>query len=155
MPTPLLVVGVSVSLRSNRTMNYYFSPHTGEHIDTDAPAGWMGSTTLAPPVFNPTTQGAFFANGAWAVVTAVPATPPVPQTVTMRQARLALLAAGKLAAVATAIAALPSPQKEAAQIEWEFSSAVDRERPFVLLLGAALGLSSAQLDQLFITAAAL
>jgi hypothetical protein len=73
----------------------------------------------------------------------------------MRQARLALLVAGKLSAVDAAIAALPSPQKEAAQIEWEFSSAVERNRPLVQTLGPALGLSESDLDQLFITAASL
>ncbi|RYF70866.1 MAG: hypothetical protein EOO22_13575 [Comamonadaceae bacterium] len=80
---------------------------------------------------------------------------PVPAEVTMRQARLALLGAGKLALVAPAIAALPEPQRSAAQIEWEYSATVERNRPFVLTLGAALGLSAAQLDQLFIVAATL
>lgn len=37
--------------------------------------------------------------------------PAPPSGVTMRQARLALLAAGKLSAVTAAIASLPSPQK--------------------------------------------
>lgn len=86
---------------------------------------------------------------------AAAAVPVVPQSVTMRQARLALLAAGKLAAVEAAIASLPSPQKEAAQIEWEFSSVVDRNRPLVQTLGPALGLSEAELDALFIQAAQL
>ena len=45
----------------------------------------------------------------------------VPKEVTMRQARLALRAAGKLAAVAAAIEAMPSPTKEDAKIEWEYS----------------------------------
>lgn len=79
----------------------------------------------------------------------------IPQSVTMRQARLALLGAGLLAQVATAINALPSPQKEAAQIEWEYSQTVERNRGFVLLLGAALGLTALQLDGLFKTAVAL
>lgn len=80
---------------------------------------------------------------------------PIPQAVTMRQARLALLGAGLMAGVTTAINALPSPQKEAAQIEWEYSQTVERQRGFVLLLGDALGLDSAELDQLFVTAAGL
>jgi len=86
---------------------------------------------------------------------AAAAVPVVPRSVTMRQARLALLAAGKLGAVDAAIASLPSPQKEAAQIEWEFSSVVERDRPLVQTLGPALGLSESELDQLFITAVAL
>lgn len=78
--------------------------------------------------------------------------PLVPESVTMRQARLALFSVGKLDAVATAIAALPSPTKEAAQIEWEFSSVVERHRPLVLMLGPALDLTGPQLDELFVAA---
>jgi len=79
----------------------------------------------------------------------------VPQSVTMRQARLALLGAGLLASVDAAIASLPSPTKEEVSIEWEYSQTVERDRPFVAMLGAALGLDSAELDALFIAAAAL
>lgn len=79
----------------------------------------------------------------------------VPQQVTMRQARLALLGAGKLALIDPAIDALPSPVKEGARIEWDYSSAVDRHRPLVATIGAALGMDDAALDALFITAAGL
>jgi len=79
----------------------------------------------------------------------------VPLVVTMRQARLALLGAGLLAQVDTAIDALASPAKEAARIEWEYSQEVHRDRPFVQTLGAAMGLSDEQLDALFTTAAGL
>lgn len=79
----------------------------------------------------------------------------VPQAVTMRQARLALLCAGMLAAVNAAIAAMPGVQGEAARIEWEFSSEVKRAQPLVMALGPVLGLSDAQLDALFISAGAL
>lgn len=80
---------------------------------------------------------------------------PVPQEVTMRQARLALHAAGKLTAVNGGIAALPDPPKTAALIEWEYSSTVRRDSQFVALLGPALGLDAAGLDALFIAAAKL
>jgi hypothetical protein len=81
--------------------------------------------------------------------------PSVPHAVTMRQARLALLAGGYLAGVDAAINALPQPQQSAARIEWDYSSEVVRSKPFVTLLGAALGLDDAQVDQLFVTAAGL
>ena len=81
--------------------------------------------------------------------------PVVPSAVTMRQARLALSTIGLLAQVDTAINALPEPQKTAAKIEWEFSSVVERNRPFVQQLGASLGLTPAQLDNLFIEASKL
>lgn len=79
----------------------------------------------------------------------------VPIEVTMRQARLALHAAGKLTAVNAAINALPDPPKTAALIEWEYSSTVRRDSQFVALLGPALGLDAAGLDALFIAASKL
>ena len=81
--------------------------------------------------------------------------PLVPQEVTMRQARLALHAAGKLTAVNAAINALPDPPKAAALIEWEYSSTVRRDSQFVAMLGPALGLDSAALDALFVAASKL
>jgi len=79
----------------------------------------------------------------------------VPTRVTMRQARLALLGAGLLSSVSEAINNMAEPAKSAAQIEWEYSGEVHRNRPFVQQLGAALGLSSQQLDALFVQAATL
>jgi hypothetical protein len=81
--------------------------------------------------------------------------PPTPEQVTMRQARLALLGAGLLDRISPAIDALPSPQKEVARIEWDYSSTVVRSRPLVAMLGQQLGMTDAQLDQLFVTAAGL
>lgn len=86
-------------------------------------------------------------------------TPPqvayVPQEVTMRQARLALLQAGKLSAVDAAINALSEPTKSAARIEWEYSGTVRRTQPLVLALAPALGLDAKGLDALFIAAESL
>lgn len=79
----------------------------------------------------------------------------VPQSVTMRQARLALLNAGLLDDVEAAINTLPEPPRTTVRIEWEFSSEVFRDRGFVLMLGQALGLNSEAMDDLFITAATL
>ena len=79
----------------------------------------------------------------------------VPQIVTMRQARLALLGAGKLTDVNNAINALPSPAKEAAQIEWEYSQEVNRQNGLVSQLAPLLGMTEADLDALFVAGAAL
>lgn len=79
----------------------------------------------------------------------------VPDRVTMRQARLALLRAGRLDAVTATIAALQSPQREAAQIEWEFAADVERASPVVAMIAANLPLSAAELDALFKDASAL
>jgi hypothetical protein len=80
---------------------------------------------------------------------------PVPQSVTMRQARLALLGAGALSGVDAFINSLPSPQKEAARIEWEYASTVERGSALVTALSTALSLDAAALDALFIGAGAL
>lgn len=79
-------------------------------------------------------------------------TPPVPEAITMRQARLALLGAGLLATIDAAIDGLPSPQREAAQIEWEYAAEVRRDSALVTMLAPALGLNDAQVDELFIAA---
>lgn len=86
-------------------------------------------------------------------VTALPPGPPL--SVTMRQARLALLHAEKLGMVEVAIASLPSPEREAAQIDWEFAATVDRESATTALLAQAIGMGSDELDQLFMLAATL
>lgn len=85
----------------------------------------------------------------------VPAPPSAPRVVTMRQARLALLQAGKLAAVNQALATLPGAQGEAARIEWEFAATVERGSELVTMLAGALSLSANDLEALFTTAAAL
>lgn len=78
--------------------------------------------------------------------------PPIPTTITMRQARLALLGAGLLAQVNTAVAGMTGAGSDAARIEWEFASTVERNKPLVARLSAALGLTGAQLDALFTSA---
>lgn len=79
----------------------------------------------------------------------------VPAAVTMRQARLALLGAGLLDQVDTAIAAATGTDGKEAQITWEYSSDVMRTNPIFQQLSAALGLTSGQIDDLFISAAKL
>jgi len=49
---------------------YTYSPHTGELISTDNPASWMQTTHIAPPVFDTSTEGCFFRDGAWVIVPA-------------------------------------------------------------------------------------
>jgi len=71
------------------------------------------------------------------------------QAVSMAQARLALLQSGLLSGVDAAIASLPSPQKEAAQIEWEYQTQVVRSSGLVAGLVVALGISDQELDDLF------
>lgn len=74
-----------------------------------------------------------------------------PQSVTMRQARLALLQAGLLSTINAGISAMP----EDVQIEWEFATTVERTSPLVATLATALSLDEAALDQLFAAGALL
>ena len=91
-----------------------------------------------------------------AEVEAAYVTPPpepviIPSIVSMRQARLALLQSGLLSTVSAAIAA----GGEADQIEWEYATEVNRNQPLVQNMKAGLGLSDADLDNLFTLAASL
>lgn len=77
----------------------------------------------------------------------------VPESVSMRQARKALLFFGYLDDIAPAINALPSPQKEEALIDWDWSDRVHRGYPLTSMMASALGLSEGALDALFVKAA--
>lgn len=70
-------------------------------------------------------------------------------SVSMRQARLALLQLNLLDQVDAAIT------DRASKIEWEYATSVERNSPLVQNLSSGLGLSQAQLDDLFILAASL
>jgi hypothetical protein len=77
---------------------------------------------------------------------------PVPMSVTPKQARLAMLGAGILTAVESAIAGMEGEQGQAARIIWEFAQEIKRTDPLVLQLSAGLGLTSEQVDALFVAA---
>ena len=80
---------------------------------------------------------------------------PIPNTVSMRQARLALFQQGLLVNVQTAIDGLTEPQKTVTQISWDYATTVQRDDDLVIELSAALGLTSADLDALFTLASTL
>lgn len=74
---------------------------------------------------------------------------PVPQQVTMRQARLELLGRDLLDDVEAVISAAG----RAAQIEWEYAAVVERSNPAVAIVQAQQGLTDEQVDDLFREAA--
>lgn len=80
---------------------------------------------------------------------------PVPEVVSARQARLALLNAGLLDGAEAALEALPSPQREAALIEWEYATEIRRDHTLIAAIAAALSLTEPQVDDLFRSAASL
>lgn len=73
----------------------------------------------------------------------------VPQTVTKRQARLALLESGLLTTIDEAIA---NSTDEALKIEWEYADIINREWDSLIALATILGMTEQQLDELFILA---
>ena len=83
--------------------------------------------------------------------------PPVPLSVTMAQARIAMSRSGITEAMVDAVIdGMPGGQaKTETRIWWERSNAVERNHPAVAALALALGLSEAQVDGLFELAAAL
>jgi hypothetical protein len=89
------------------------------------------------------------------IVPYIPPPPVIPQAVTMRQARLALLGAGVLATVDAAIASMEGIEGDAARIEWEYAHEIRRDSPLVTAMSGLLGLDEAALDQLFLTASTL
>jgi hypothetical protein len=77
-------------------------------------------------------------------------------SVTMRQARLALLSAGLLDDVESAIADIEDQvQRKAAEIEWEYAQTVNRDSQFTMQLAEGLGLTEEQLNNLFTVASSL
>ena len=132
-----------------------YSPDTGELIRTETPAEWMELTDVAPPEFDPATAGCFWRGDHWEIVPGEVPSDPVPKVVSMRQARLALLGAGLLAQVNTAVANMPGAEGDAARIEWEYAQEVRRDSPLVAALSAALGLTDETLDNLYKVAAGL
>lgn len=90
----------------------------------------------------------------WTLEPAPPA--PVPQSVSMRQARLALLQADLLYQVDATIAAIQdATERRQAQITWDYSTEVHRGDPLVFRLATSFGLSDTQVDDLFRTASTL
>ncbi len=68
--------------------------------------------------------------------------------VTMRQARLALLQMDLLQTINAAINSMP----EAAQIEWEYASRIERNNPLFIQLAVTLNFTEQQIDDFFTTA---
>ena len=81
----------------------------------------------------------------------VPPPPPIPATVTRFQALAVLAAGGYLDAVRTYIATLD--QNNVQRLAWENATDWERSSPTLNALATMLGLTDAQVDELFIAAA--
>jgi hypothetical protein len=109
-----------------------------QHVGADGPDGWieMQGERPAPDYVAQ-------ADGTWTQK------PFVPQAVTRRQGRLALLEVGRIDAVEDAINGIADPtDRRAAQIEYE-ADTWERTNAFLAALWQQLGGTEEQLDQLF------
>jgi hypothetical protein len=108
-------------------------------LDDNPPSQWYKSTG----------QTVAFDGTKIVVTVAYEATPSiVPQSVSQRQARLALLGAGLLTQVQAAVDAADDHTK----ITWEYAADIERTDPLIIAIGAALNLTPVQIDDLFRTA---
>lgn len=89
-------------------------------------------------------------NGKWVIRTAAPEA-VVPNAVTPRQARLALLQLGILDEVEAAV----EQAETSVRIEWEYAIEIRRDNALLAQMAGSLGLDSDALDQLFVSAAEL
>ncbi len=72
-------------------------------------------------------------------------TPSAPDSITMRQCRLHLLALGKLDDVKAAMAQAPESEK----IEWEYAAIVHRDNPIIASMMTLLGADAQATDDFF------
>jgi hypothetical protein len=80
---------------------------------------------------------------------------PVP-SVTPRQMRIALVMYGiPLSTIDNMIDSLPEPNRSVARITWEYSIEFQRNNQLLMTMAPMLGLTSAQIDQLFTIASSL
>lgn len=80
----------------------------------------------------------------------------VPQIVSPRQMRLALISGGtSLQDIEDILDTLPEPHRSIARVTWEYSVEFQRNNPILISLAPMLGLTEQQVDDLFILASTL
>lgn len=82
-----------------------------------------------------------------------PPPPPIPQTVTRFQARVALVQAGHFDTIDTYIATLP--KTDVKRLAWEDAAEWERASPTLNFLANMLGLTDTDVDALFILASSI
>lgn len=118
----------------------------------------FGTTRTSVPVI-PDGYYAKWTGSEWSLTTASPINPseyvmntqPVTdvQSVTMRQARKILFKYGYIDAINNFIENLPSPDKELAQIDWEYATEVSKNSTLTLTIASYLQLAQSTIDKLF------
>jgi len=100
-------------------------------------------------------------DGEWVLPPQPEPEPPTPEEIrasmpslTSRQLRLGLVMNGyALGQVEQAISEIPDPQQKAiAEIEWEYATIFERANPLIDQIGAVLGLTPEQIDDMWMAA---
>lgn len=134
----------------------YYHPDRGYWQTTGEPPAHILASYPAGTIQVPLKPGAGYSWNGVQWQAPPPSPPAVPQVVTRRQARQALLLAGRLQDVQPAIDAIADPvQRGMVQIEWDDSQEFQRNRPTLLALATAIGMTSQDIDNLFTQAAQL
>lgn len=79
--------------------------------------------------------------------------PVIPKSITPRQGLLILSRLGLLDEVKTAIANMEGQSGDEARIEWEYATSWERSWPLLVSVASGLGLTTEQIDDIFIQAA--
>lgn len=115
-----------------------------QQIGGDCPDGWVVMQGERPSPDHVARN-----DGSWAITAAVP------KSVTMRQARLAMLQFGILDDVEALIANMSGDEGRAARIDWEYALNVRRDWQLIASLVPQMSMTEQQVDELFIAASSI
>jgi hypothetical protein len=162
-------IGTLYTTETYNSQGHVDTPSTelpGYHVNTTFPVGAWAAFRVFPTTPSRVFGGHethFYAFEDRAAYVAVKATVDlmslpleIPRVLTRAQAKLALLGAGLLGSVQPAIDAVADPAVRASmQIEWDDRLTFERTNPMLGALATGMGMTSDQLDQLFIAGATL
>lgn len=114
-----------------------------EIIATLLRKGWVEAPQ---PPYDPATETCQWVDGAWVVA---PIVVPVPQQVSMWALREAVMFAGEMTAIKSALDNLPEPQKSIAWNRWEYKENIVRDSPIIVQLQGLLGWTDSFVDGLY------
>lgn len=105
--------------------------------------GWVEAPQ---PPYDPATETCQWIDGAWVVA---PIVVPVPAQVSMWALREAVMFAGEMPAIATALNGLTEPTRSIAWNRWEYKENIVRNSPIILQLQTLLGWTNDFVDGLY------
>lgn len=117
-------------------------------IQTLKRKGW--TVRPDPPAYDSTLYYADWNNGTWNILPIPP--PPVPAEIPLWAFRVALNLTNLKGEVELLIQGLPEPQRTIALQQYEYGNIIQRNHPLIISLGDELGLTTEEIDTIFINA---